>query len=191
MAGFSPESAAYRILAFGLVLTTTVAAAWVAHTGDTRPPVGAALILAQSSPPRRDRRDGGASAHEDPRRIVAVLEGESLVNDSIARGHRFGIAAVVTDRSPPDRGAEAPIVGLRVLSAGLSRWRCIGSSAGFDDRPCRSRFRCSPFAAYLPAEQLGLPACSRSSRPAYIGWRSLMSRRTRLGLRVLAHGGLL
>ena len=98
MARFPRNLRPIALLAFGLVLTTTVAVAWVAHGLIPGLPWASALILgAVVSPPDAIAATAVLQHMKIPRRIVAVLEGESLVNDSIALVvYRFGIAAVVT-----------------------------------------------------------------------------------------------
>src|ERR1700704_4350684 len=103
------------LLAFGLVLTTTISVACVAHAMIPGLPWAAALILgAIVSPPDAVAATAVLQRMKIPRRIVAVLEGESLVNDSIALVvYRFGIAAVVTGSfSITTAVLKLPVVGL-------------------------------------------------------------------------------
>ena len=95
-----------------------------------------------------------------PRRLVAILEGESLVNDSIALVvYRFGIAAVVTGTfSLTDAVLEIPVVAIGGVLVGWAvatgvHWL----QRRLDDPPVQITISLlTPFAAYLPAEQLGL-----------------------------------
>src|SRR6266850_5661865 len=103
------------LLAVGLVLTTTVAVAWLAHAMIPGLPWASALILgAIVSPPDAIAAMAVLQRMKIPRRIVAVPEGESLVNDSIALVvYRFGIAAVVTGSfSITTAVLKLPVVGL-------------------------------------------------------------------------------
>ena len=175
-------------LAFGLVLTTTVAAAWVAHTVIPGLPWAAALILgAIVSPPDAIAATAVLQRMKIPRRIVAVLEGESLVNDSIALVvYRFGIAAVVTGSfSLPIAVLKLPIVGLGgVLVGWLVAVAVHWLQRRLDDPPVQITISLlTPFAAYLPAEQLGLSGVlAVVTSGLYIGWRSplMITARTRL-----------
>jgi Na+/H+ antiporter len=84
-------------LAFGLVLATTLAVAAVAHTVvglDWAPAFVLGAVVAPTDPI-------AATSIADrlglPRRVVAVVEGESLVNDGTALVvYRFAVAAVLT-----------------------------------------------------------------------------------------------
>src|SRR3954467_964369 len=84
-------------LAIGLVLVTMALPAWFAHrfVGMTW---GAGFVLGAIIAPS-DAVAATAIAHRlrVPRRLVIVLEGESLVNDTAAFvAYRFAVAAVVT-----------------------------------------------------------------------------------------------
>ena len=176
------------LLAFGLVLTTTVAVAWVAHAVIPGLPWAAALILgAIVSPPDAIAATAVLQRMKIPRRIVAVLEGESLVNDSIALVvYRFGIAAVVTGSfSLPIAVLKLPVVGLGGILVGwlvavVVHWL----QRRLDDPPVQVTISLlTPFAAYLPAEQLGLSGVlAVVTSGLYIGWRSplMITARTRL-----------
>jgi CPA1 family monovalent cation:H+ antiporter len=122
-----------------------------------------------------------------PRRIVAILEGESLVNDSIALVvYRFGIAAVVTGSfSLGDAVLRFPIVALGGVLVG---WM-VGAAIHWlqhrlDDPPVQITISLlTPFTAYLPAEQVGLSGVlAVVTAGLYIGWRSplMITARTRL-----------
>jgi monovalent cation/hydrogen antiporter len=175
-------------LAFGLVLTTTVAVAWVAHAVIPGLPWAAALILgAIVSPPDAIAATAVLQRMKIPRRIVAVLEGESLVNDSIALVvYRFGIAAVVTGSfSLPIAVLKLPIVGLGGILVGwLVAVAVHWLQRRLDDPPVQITISLlTPFAAYLPAEQLGLSGVlAVVTSGLYIGWRSplMIKARTRL-----------
>jgi CPA1 family monovalent cation:H+ antiporter len=112
----------------GLVLTTTVSVASVAQAMIPDLPWAAALILgAIVSPPDAIAATAVLQRMKIPRRIVAILEGESLLNDSIALViYRFGIVAVVTGSfSLTDAVLRLPVVGLGgvligwIVSAGI------------------------------------------------------------------------
>ena len=184
------------LLAFGLVLTTTVSVAWVAHSLMPRLPWAAALILgAIVSPPDAISATAVLQRMKIPRRIIAVLEGESLVNDSIALvAYRFGIAAVVTGSfSLPAAMIELPVVGLGGVFVGF----VVGMAVHWiqrhlDDPPVQITIALlTPFAAYLPAEQLGLSGVlAVVTAGLYIGWRSPLTLTPRTRLEAVAFWGI-
>jgi monovalent cation/hydrogen antiporter len=112
-----------------------------------------------------------------PRRIVAVLEGESLVNDSIALVvYRFGIAAAVTGTfSLTEAVLRIPVVAFGGVLVG---WAVAAGvhwlQRHLDDPPVQITIALiTPFAAYLPAEQLDLSGIlAVVTAGLYIGWRS-------------------
>ncbi len=86
------------LLAVGLVLFTTVSVGYFAHYLVPELPLAAAFILgAIISPPDAVAATAITDHLSVPRRIVTVLEGESLVNDAIALvAYRFAVAALIT-----------------------------------------------------------------------------------------------
>ncbi len=90
------------LLAIGLVLFTTVAVAYLAHYFMNLPLAAGFVLGAIISPPDAIAATAIAERLKVPRRIVTILEGESLVNDATAlvayrfavvgRGHRFVFA---------------------------------------------------------------------------------------------------
>ena len=85
-------------LAVGLVLFTTVVVAFATHLLVPGIPLPCAFVLgAIVSPPDTVSASAVARALRLPRRIVTVLEGESLVNDATGLvAYRFAVAAVMT-----------------------------------------------------------------------------------------------
>ncbi|HEY6676727.1 MAG TPA: cation:proton antiporter, partial [Terrimicrobium sp.] len=169
---------AITLLAFGLVLMTTISVALVAYTLIPGLPWPAALVLgAIVSPPDAIAATAVLQRMQIPRRIIAILEGESLVNDSIALVvYRFGIAAVVTGTlSLTDAVLKIPVVAIGgvlvgwALAAGV-HWL----QRRLDDPPVQITISLlTPFAAYLPAEQLGLSGVlAVVTSGLYIGWHS-------------------
>ena len=147
-------------LAIGLIIATAGAVAVVAHAliGGITWPVALALgaIVAPS--------DSIAAAAivarlAVPRRIVTLLEGESLLNDATALTiYRIAVAAAVG-------GALSWTGALTTFAiAGLGGW-AIGLAVGWVIAQIRSRIEdtpveitislLTPYAAFLPAEQLG------------------------------------
>jgi CPA1 family monovalent cation:H+ antiporter len=176
------------LLAVGLVLFTMVATAWFAHHYiglGWGPGFVLGAIIAPS-----DAVAATAIAHRlrVPRRIVMILEGESLVNDTTAFvAYRFAIAAVVTG-SFSLAGAS-----LKFVTAGLGG-TLVGLLAGgvattiqrrLDDPPVQITLSLlTPFACYLAAESIG---CSGVLAVVvcglYYGWRAPEFIRSHLRLR--------
>src|SRR5258708_29330829 len=86
------------LLAVGLVLFPTAAVGYLAHYFIADLPLAAAFVLgAIISPPDAVAATAITERLRVPRRIVTILNGESLVNDATALvAYRFGIAALVT-----------------------------------------------------------------------------------------------
>ena len=86
------------LLAVGLVLVTMVAVAVVAHEVIAGLDWSAAFVLgAIVSPTDPTAATAIAQRLGLPRRLVTMIEGESLVNDGTALvAYRFAVAAVVT-----------------------------------------------------------------------------------------------
>src|SRR6185369_6615249 len=83
-------------LAVGLVLFTTVAVGFFAHSFLPDFPLGAGFVLgAIISPPDAIAATAIAERLPVPRRIITVLEGESLINDATALvALRFAVTAL-------------------------------------------------------------------------------------------------
>src|SRR6185369_11345753 len=85
------------LLAVGLVLFTTVAVGYLAHYFFALPLPAAFVLGAIISPPDAVAASAIAQRLRLPRRIVTILEGESLINDATALvAYRFGVAALAT-----------------------------------------------------------------------------------------------
>src|SRR4051812_47632898 len=86
------------LLAVGLVLFTTLFVGLLAHHYFPELPLAAGFALgAIISPPDAIAATAIAQRLNVPRRIVTILEGESLVNDATALvAYRFAVAAVAT-----------------------------------------------------------------------------------------------
>ena len=95
---FKANARPIALLALGLVLATTVAVAWVARM--LLPGIGWAAALALGaivSPPDAVAATAIGRRLRVPRRVVVILEGESLVNDASALIlYRAAVAAAVT-----------------------------------------------------------------------------------------------
>ena len=86
------------LLAIGCVIFTTCSVAWVAH--EFIPGVGwaeAFVLGAIISPPDAIAATASTKGLSIPKRIITILEGESLVNDATGLiAYRYAVAAVVT-----------------------------------------------------------------------------------------------
>src|SRR5262249_28908955 len=110
------------LLAVGLVLFTTVVVGFLANRLIPDFPLAAGFALgAIISPPDAVAATAIAQRLHMPRRIIMILEGESLVNDATALvAYRFAVAAVVTGSvSWSQIEAQFFIVGLGGILIGL------------------------------------------------------------------------
>ena len=86
------------LLAIGCVIFTTCAIAWISH--EFIPGLGwpeAFVLGAIISPPDAVAATASTQGLKVPKRIITVLEGESLVNDATGLiAYRYAVAAVVT-----------------------------------------------------------------------------------------------
>jgi len=90
------------LLSIGLVIATSTAVAFIAQRFIPGFPLAAGFVLgAIISPPDAVAVTAIADQIRVPRRIIAILEGESLVNDATALViYRFAVAAVVGGSFP-------------------------------------------------------------------------------------------
>jgi monovalent cation/hydrogen antiporter len=176
------------LLAIGLVLTTTVAVAAVAHAAIPGLGWPTAFVLgALVSPTDPTAATAIAERLGLPRRLVALLEGESLVNDGTALvAYRFAVAAVVTGTF-----SLAAASGRFVLN--IAGGIAVGLAVGFVIREVRRRLDNPPveitisilsgYFAYLPAEAIGVSGVlSAVTVGIYMGWHTpeLTTAQTRL-----------
>jgi Na+/H+ antiporter len=176
------------LLSLGLVGATTVAVAVVAHAVVDGLPWAAAFVLgAAVSPTDPIAATSIASRLGAPRRIVTIIEGESLVNDATALVlYRVAVVAVTTGTFTLwEAGARMVVNGI----AGIA----IGLGVGYVIRQARKRMTDPPseiavslltgYLAYLPAEALGVSAVLAAvSAGIYLGWHTpeLTNAETRL-----------
>jgi Na+/H+ antiporter len=149
------------LLSVGLVLVTTVVVAVVARTAIPALPWPVAFALgAIVSPPDAVAATSIMSRLGVPRRVVTVLEGESLVNDATALvAYRLAIAAALTGSfSLVEAGGRFLLVGVGGAAIGLA----ISVAAAWllrrlNDPPVEVTLSLLlPYGAYLPAEWLGV-----------------------------------
>jgi Na+/H+ antiporter len=169
---------AISLLSIGLVLATVLVVAWVAHAlidGLSRP--AAFALGAIVGPTDPVAATAIASRLGVPRRIVSVLEGESLVNDATALvAYKIALAAAA--------GA-----GFSLLDAGWDfLWKAsggiaVGLAVGWVIAQVRKRIEdplventiglLSGYAAYVPAEHLQLSAVLAAVTVGiYVGWQA-------------------
>jgi len=164
------------LLSVGLVLATTVTVALVAHALVPAMPWAAAFALgAVVSPTDPLAATTIARRVGAPRRFVNVIEGESLVNDGTALvAYRAAVAAAV-GQGFSLLDASAAFVG------GVAGGIAIGLVVGFLVAEVRRRLEDPPieitislftgYAAFLPAEQLGLSGVLAAvTAGIYLGW---------------------
>jgi CPA1 family monovalent cation:H+ antiporter len=147
------------LLAVGLVLFTTVAVAYLAHYFMDLPLAAGFVLGAIISPPDAIAATAIADRLKVPRRIVTILEGESLINDATALvAYRVAVAAVVTGTFSLARTTgQFFLVGLGGNAVGLVvGWLAQQFHKRVDDPPIEITVSLlTPFVAYLLAERLG------------------------------------
>ncbi len=163
-------------LAIGLVLITTAFIAVLAHHVLSMPLAAGFVLGAIISPPDAIAASAIAERLRVPRRIVTILEGESLVNDASALvAYRFGVMAVVTGSfSLAEASAKFLIVGFGGILFGLLvGWVAEQFHRRVVDAPIEITVSLlTPFAAYLPAEHFGVSGVlAVVTAGLYLGWR--------------------
>ena len=146
-------------LAIGLVIGTTGGVALIAHAV-LGLPWGVGFVLgAIVSPTDAVAASAITSRLGVPRRIVAILEGESLVNDATALVvYGTAVAAVVSGRFSPLRaGGQFVAASLGGIALGLAvGWASDRLRTRITDARVEGTIALlTPFAAYLPADLLG------------------------------------
>jgi len=174
-------------LAFGLVLFTTILVGCLAHWLTGMPLAAGFVLGAIVSPSDAVAATAITQRLRVPQRIVTVLDGESLVNDATALvALRFAITAVATGSfSLLHAGEEFLFAGGGGILFGLGiGWLAVQVHSRVNDPPVQTTLSLlTPFAAYLPADHLGLSGVlAVVSAGLYVGWRvpEIVSARTRL-----------
>jgi CPA1 family monovalent cation:H+ antiporter len=147
------------LLAIGLVLATTLAVGLVTHA--LVPEIGWAAAFALGaivSPPDAVAATSIARRLGLPRRAVAILEGESLVNDATALvALRLAVVAATTGTfSLVDAAGSFVLVAAGGVAIGLGvGWLLVQVEARLRDPPVEVLVSLlGPFAAWIPAEAL-------------------------------------
>jgi monovalent cation/hydrogen antiporter len=176
------------MLAIGLVLTTMLAVAAVAHEVIPGLAWPQAFVLgALVSPTDPTAASAIAVRLGLPRRLIALIEGESLVNDGTALvAYRFAVAAVVTGAFSLPRATGD--FALNVVG-GIA----VGLAVGYAIRQLRRRLDNPPveitiallsgYFGYLPAQALGVSGVLAAVTVGiYMGWHTpeLTNAQTRL-----------
>jgi CPA1 family monovalent cation:H+ antiporter len=112
-----------------------------------------------------------------PRRLITVVEGENLTNDWTALVlYRFAVAAVVSGSfSLAEAGLKFAVSGAGGLLVGLAAgWAIRQVRSRVDDPPTEITISIlSGYAAYLPAEELGLSGVIAAVTVGlYMGWHT-------------------
>ena len=182
------NAGAISLLAVGLVLATMLVVAGVAHAlipGFTWPE--AFVLGAIVSPTDPTAATAIAERLGIPRRLVALIEGESLVNDGTALvAYKFAVVAVVSGTFSM---ADASATFVWNVVGGIA----IGLGCGFLIRQVRRRLDDPPveitisllsgYFAYLPAHAAGVSGVLAAvTVGVYMGWHTpeLTSAQTRL-----------
>src|SRR5436190_1741994 len=175
------------LLAVGLVLFTTGAVALLAHYFMGLPLAAGFVLRAIISPPDAIAATAIADQLRIPRRIVTILEGESLVNDATALvAYRFAVVAVATGSfSLAKAGGKFFIVGIGGVFIGIAvGWLAEQFHRRVEDAPVEITVSLlTPYVAYLAAERLGVSGVlAVVTAGLYLGWRlpEILSFQTRL-----------
>ncbi len=176
------------ILAIGLVLFTTVGVALAAHALDPSLPLGAALVLgAIVSPTDPLAASAVARRVQLPRRIITLLEGESLANDATGLVvYRLAVGAMLT-------GSFGVFGGIYLFLVMAVGGIAIGAIVGLvsvqlqrfiDDAPIEFAVQLlTGYVAYLPAEHIGVSGVFAAATAGLICghyWSYALGARSRL-----------
>src|SRR5438876_7692675 len=148
------------LLSVGLVLATTMVVAVVAHVLVGLPWPVSFVLGAVVSPTDAVAASATAQSFGLPRRLLTVIEGESMVNDATGLVvYRFAVAAVVTGSfSLVQASLQFVLVSVGGLLVGLVvGWPLAWLHRHLDDAAIEIAITLlTPFAAYLLAEALNV-----------------------------------
>ncbi len=175
------------LLAFGLVATTMAAVAIVVHAWVGLPWAVAFTLGAIVSPTDALAATEITSRLGAPRRIVSIIEGESLINDGTALVlYRAAVGAALGGTfSLLDTSARVVLNVVGGLAIGLAvGWVVRQVRKRLDDPPVEVAIAVlSGYLAYLPAEAAGVSGVLAAvTIGVYMGWHTpeLTNERTRL-----------
>jgi monovalent cation/hydrogen antiporter len=184
---FAANRRSIALLAVGLVIATMTAVAWAAHAilpGMSWPV--AFLLGAIVSPPDAVAATAVFQRLKVPRRIVTIVEGESLVNDATGLvAYKFALGAVATHTfSLPAASLKFLVVVAGGVALGLAVGWCVAQAhRHMEDFQVETLITLlTPYAAYIPAEHLGVSGVLATvTAGGYLGWRDpeLLSALTR------------
>ena len=169
---------AISMLAIGLVLATMCTVAVVAHALiDDLPWAGAFALGAIVAPTDPVAAATVARRLAVPRRIVSVIEGESLINDGTALvAYRVAVGAAVGGGfSLLDAGEEFVLGAIAGIAIGLAAgWVIAEIRRRLDDVLVEITISLlSGYAAYLPAERIGASGVLAAVTVGIVlGWRA-------------------
>jgi len=167
------------LLAFGMVLLTTIVVAVVVHVLIPGLPWAVAFVLgAIVSPTDAVAATAIAQRLGIPQRIVTILEGESLVNDATGLvAYRFAVAAVVTGVfSLGEASLQFVVVSVGGIALGLvAGWGLSYVHRWLDNPPLEITVTLvTPYAVYLLGEEVlhvsGILAIVTTG--LYLTWRA-------------------
>jgi monovalent cation/hydrogen antiporter len=166
------------LLAIGLVIMTTVGVAVVAHELIDGMPWSSAFVLgAIVSPTDPIAATAIARRLGVPRKLVTIVEGESLVNDGTGLVlYRVAVAAVVTGSiSPWESGGYFAAVAIGGVAVGLGvGWIVRQIRLRLDNPPAEITISLlTGYFAFIPAELLGVSAVLAAvTAGIYLGWHT-------------------
>jgi len=164
-------------LSIGLVAFTTVAVAWIAHALIGMSWEAAFVLGAVVSPTDPVAATAIGRRVGAPARVLTVVEGESLVNDSTALiAYKFAVAAALTGSfSLLDAGGRFLLNAAAGVAIGIAvGWVMSLIRARVDDPPTEITLSlATPYFAYLPAEALDVSAVLAAvTAGIWLGWQS-------------------
>jgi len=146
------------LLAIGLVLVTMTATACLFHWLVGLPLAVGFVFGAIISPPDAVAALSVTQHMRVPRKIIVILEGESLANDATSFiSFRFAVAAVMTGSfSLAEASMQFLIVAAGGICVGLAiGWLAIQGQRRLDDPPVQTMFSLlTPYVAYFAGERL-------------------------------------
>jgi len=166
------------MLAIGLVLFTTVAIGYLATVLIPGLPLAAGMLLgAIVSPPDAIAVTGISQRLRLPRRLITIIEGESLINDATALvAYRFAIAAVAAGGvfSIPRATVTFFIIVIGGIAIGfIIALIVVWLLQRLDDPPVQTTLTLlTPFLTYIAAEKAGVSGVlAVVTTGIYLGWR--------------------
>src|SRR3989442_1370414 len=163
-------------LGVGHVLFVTIVVAWVAHLAIPGLPWAAAFALgAVVSPPDVAAATAFLRRLPVPRQLVTILEGESMLNDPPAIvAYRMAVVAAVTGTfSMVHAGPRFLLVGAGGIAVGLAVGWLLGAGRRriHDPEVEDTSSLLTRYAAFLPAERLGVSGIPAGVAPGLYLWR--------------------